>query len=77
MWLRLQQQSPTDTMSSGAGLGVLTPSQAAQIDRRMDDGNPLTGYVRGGGLTDSCARADGTYDETRSTKDCDLFFFVS
>lgn len=58
---------------------ALTPVQAAQIDRKMDDGFPLTGMVRGFGNKDTCFRETGnttTYVETTITKDCGLFFIL-
>lgn len=75
MWLRLQGTSGASAPGTTADTGALTPGQAALIDRRMDDGNALTGTVRFGGAT-TCAPANGVYDETVSTKDCNLYFQV-
>lgn len=76
IWLRLQRTGPTSIVSTAESAGALTPGEAALIDRRMDDGNPLTGYVRGGGHVETCARTDGTYDEATSSRDCVLYFYM-
>jgi hypothetical protein len=57
--------------SAAAGGNGLTPSQAAQIDRKMDDGQSQTGTVIGYGLAGSCVSAAGNgYLESTTTKDC-------
>lgn len=57
-----------------AGQQPMTPSRAAQIDRRIDDGNPITGYVQSYGTQASCSvsNADPRYLESVTTKDCGL-----
>ena len=76
LWARLQKAGPAATISANEGDGDLSPGDAAIVDRRMDDGNPLTGYVRAGGNLDTCARADGTYNEAVSSRDCVLYFYM-
>lgn len=68
----------TDEDSDGS---VLTPGQAAQIDRKMDDGKPQTGSVFGNGFVSphpaSCFIEDGNggyiYDEAQAVKNCEIF----
>ena len=74
LWLRLQSQAGNAATSTNSGEGALTPAQAAILDRRMDDGNPFTGTVRAGGVAATCTVAGGSYNETISTKDCNLYF---
>ena len=53
-----------------AGTGLPTPSQAARIDRKMDDGQPLTGSVIG---DDASGCHDGTsYVEIDQTISCSV-----
>lgn len=72
------QQSVTDGMLTTSGTQPLTPARAAQIDRRMDDGLPHSGFVRAYGLTASCysTAADPRYSEITSSKDCGLVFRI-
>lgn len=58
-----------------------SPADAAQIDRKLDDGKPQSGYVRaaGNGLNagDQCTATDGTtdsYDERVKRLRCAMFF---
>jgi prepilin-type N-terminal cleavage/methylation domain-containing protein len=57
-----------------AGQQPMTPARAAQIDRRIDDGNPITGYVQSYGTQVSCSvsNANPLYLESQTTKDCGL-----
>lgn len=67
-------QSITVAPGETAGLQPMTPARAAQIDRRIDDGNPITGYVQSYGVTESCAvdEDEPRYLESVTTKDCGL-----
>lgn len=65
---------PDDT----TGLQPLTPARAAQIDRRIDDGRPTTGYVQAYGA-ESCFGDDADapqYVEATVSKDCGLMFRI-
>jgi hypothetical protein len=73
--------------NGGAGSVVLTPTRAAQIDRKMDDGKPGSGYVQAYGVPASCygnganppVAAIGiaaTYSESVTTNDCGLVFRI-
>ncbi len=74
-WIRLQGSLPQAAAAAAANGGALTPSQAAIIDRRMDDGNSQTGSVRANGLVANCITAVGNgYLETSTTRDCNLMF---
>ena len=52
------------TGAVGDGAGVLTPQQAANIDRRLDDGIPSAGVVIGQDTAANCkaAAGDNAYD---------------
>lgn len=57
----------------GAGLNAMTPNQAANIDRKMDDGQSQTGGVIAFGPATDCAVATGSgYIESVTTSDCGL-----
>lgn len=68
---------PTTVLNTSTTTGAqpLTPGRAAQIDRKMDDGNPNGGYVQSYGLVTSCyagAAAPYTYLENLNALDCGL-----
>lgn len=67
-------QSIGGTPGEVQGLQPMTPARAAQIDRRIDDGNPITGYVQSYGVETSCMGtvAAPLYLESTTTKDCGL-----
>jgi prepilin-type N-terminal cleavage/methylation domain-containing protein len=58
--------------------GVITPSRAAQLDRKMDDGKPSSGDIVSYSVsTSSCMRSDSgsfIYEESANVKDCGLLF---
>lgn len=59
-----------------AGVQVLSPLRAAQIDRKMDDGKSATGYLQAYGAA-TCANGgpnNDSYDESAAGDDCGLFF---
>ena len=67
--------STTAINIAGADGNVLTPSQSAQIDRKIDDGVSKTGDVIGIGPAADCsivasATNPSGYLETQQTKDC-------
>ncbi len=67
------------TPTATAGVNPLTPARAAQIDRRIDDGRPSTGYVQAYGLTTSCFAGAAPvleYRESVVNKDCGLIFRI-
>jgi len=75
----------TNPLSVTVGGNVLTPYQAWQVDIKMDDGRPGSGYVQAFGLQTSCfdtvtgndmAAAPG-YLQTVTTPDCGLMFRIS
>ena len=57
-----------------ASTGPINASQAARIDRKMDDGNADSGSVRSNGGT--CLDAAGDYDEENAGAGCALVFRV-
>ncbi|MDP2205193.1 MAG: prepilin-type N-terminal cleavage/methylation domain-containing protein [Alphaproteobacteria bacterium] len=72
-------QNITVAPGTTAGLNPLTPARAAQIDRRIDDGRPTTGYVQAYGVAASCfgpAAANAQYIEATISKDCGLIFRI-
>lgn len=56
------------TTAAAAGTGVLLTSQAARIDRKLDDGLPQAGSVQ---TEPACVNA-GVYDETQQNQLCNL-----
>lgn len=82
--------SLTADLSTAAGAQPLSPNVAAQIDRKSDDGLPLTGDTQAYGFntgnnTAGCfgqgiaitAATPITYNEALSGKDCGLFFEIN
>ena len=71
-------QSITAGLVTTSGTQPLTPARAAQIDRRMDDGLPHSGFVRAYGVTASCynTAANTRYMETIASNDCGLIFRI-
>ena len=74
--------NPAAALPTAAGANTLSPPRAAQIDRKMDDGRPGTGYVQAFGRGASCfttATAGATqyrYNERLSTRDCGLLYRI-
>jgi prepilin-type N-terminal cleavage/methylation domain-containing protein len=67
------------TPTATAGINPLTAARAAQIDRRIDDGRPSTGYVQAYGLATSCFFGTAPaleYRESVVSKDCGLLFRI-
>lgn len=69
---------PNGALSTTTGTNPLNPARAAQIDRKMDDGRPASGYVQAFGVGASCftTAAALTYAEVIDQKDCGLFFRI-
>lgn len=65
---------PGVDLQTATGTLPLTPHQAAQIDRKFDDGNPASGDVQAYGVGASCFTTNVAlvYAETLSRKDCGL-----
>lgn len=61
--------------TSAVGTGALTASDAAQIDRKIDDGLPNTGttQVMGTGCDSAATTATATYSEAGNAGTCTLF----
>lgn len=59
------------TAAAGAATGALTSSQAARLDRKLDDGNPGAGSVRGGGAANCVAAA--AWNEADASAICVIF----
>ncbi len=57
---------------------ALTPVQAANIDRKLDDGFPATGDVQAFGATAACYGVEEpfVYDERETNKDCGLYIRI-
>jgi len=70
--------SPTSAVDAVGATQILTPTRAAQIDRKMDDGRPDTGYVQAFGLAANCfgGAAPYAYQENQTTLDCGLVFRI-
>ena len=67
-------QSVDGTPGETSGLQPMTAARSGQIDRRIDDGNPITGYVQSYGVEETCMGtvAEPLYLESVTTKDCGL-----
>lgn len=69
--------SPTGSaLATASGAQELSPSVAAKIDRKMDDGSPINGYVLTFGSAGCYTNLAGDpgYDERLTTKVCGLLF---
>jgi prepilin-type N-terminal cleavage/methylation domain-containing protein len=65
----------TQNPGAVAGAQPMTPSQAAQIDRKLDDGASQTGSVIGYGVGANCVTAANTgYLENQTGRDCGVSF---
>lgn len=72
-------QSPTVNLGNAGGGQPLTPTIAAQIDRKLDDGVPNSGDNQAYGVPANCyagAAPAFTYLESVGSKDCGLFFRI-
>lgn len=70
-------QGPATSLGAAGGGQPLTPTRAAQIDRKMDDGRAIGGYVQAYGLAASCFNgATQTYAENVTSNDCGLIFRI-
>lgn len=69
----LMNGAVTTAISATNGVTALTPGQAAQLDRRLDDGVGDTGSVVAMSATESgCHDDDGVYAESSSARACSL-----
>ena len=76
----LLSTSPTAAITANAGVQLLTPNIAAQMDRKMDDGQPESGFAQAYGVQNSCfgAAVGGpyAYQELVTSKDCGILFRI-
>ncbi len=73
------KSSPDDSIALDApNEQPITPSRAAQIDRKMDNGKPDKGFVQGYGAPSCFKIKDGEvlYAEENPKKDCGLIFRI-
>ena len=73
-------QQVTAVPNATAGVQVLSPLRAAQIDRKMDDGLSTSGSLKAYGVPASCHQggpAGTSYAETNPNKDCGLSFTMN
>jgi len=77
--------SASAVATSTAGQQVLTPTIAAQIDRKMDDSVPSTGFLQDYGALAASAGGSGcifgsaapyAYNESTNSKDCGIYFRI-
>ncbi len=71
-FLTLQTRPGPYTLSPG----VMTPSQAAQLDRKMDDGKPATGDMIGIGSDTCYSSTTAVYNESVSDKNCNALIRI-
>jgi hypothetical protein len=69
-WLRIGDGTPVDDTGDYAANPVLTPTEAWQLDKTLDDGSPATGKVISTGTGSSCAAANNVYATTSSAQTC-------
>lgn len=74
----VQVSDPRQALSTTADTLPLTPSRAAQLDRKMDDGIPTTGDVQAYGVGTSCftSAVAKVYNEAVATTDCGLIYHI-
>lgn len=72
------QAIPMTALDNTANVQAMVPTRAAQIDRKLDDGKPATGFVQAYGVQASCftSAAANTYKESVNTKDCGLILRI-
>ena len=65
------------TMGS-TGLEPATPNQAANMDRKLDDGQPSNGivFVNGAKTGDDGCKSDDEYDEQTDQRNCLVYFVL-
>lgn len=73
--------TPPGALTATAAVQAITPSVAAQLDTKMDDGIPGTGSVQAYGVQTSCylnaaAANAGIYDGSVASKNCGLYFKI-
>lgn len=77
LMLRLQGCANCSSVEA-TGIPALTPAQAAQMDRKMDDGKPFSGIIRasanGSPPAGGCEGTD--YNEGKTNKFCVLYFQI-
>ena len=69
---------PLTALTTTANVQAMTPTRAAQIDRKLDDGKPATGFVQAYGVAATCftSAAANSYNEAVNTKDCGLILRI-
>ncbi len=72
------RNTPGAIVNTTAGIQPLSPLRAAQIDRKIDDGQPDTGTTQAYGTTATCfgAAAPFVYNEQSKSKDCGLIIQI-
>jgi hypothetical protein len=75
---------PNTALTATTGVQAMTPGNAAQIDRKLDDGSPINGDVQAYGTATSCystvapySAASPGYLENVGVKDCGLYFKIN
>lgn len=74
LFLVLRNGTASGSIAEEDGTSAVSPNRAAQFDRKLDDGLPLTGDVLGVGNAINCAGAN--YIETVERRDCNLLIRV-
>lgn len=73
--IRLHKGLTGNIANGVTGEHPVTPHQAANIDRKMDDGKSNAGWVQGEYLGTGCD-ASGDYDEQVESKNCWMLFVI-
>jgi len=76
--LRLSNGGVSGSNIDVAGTAPASPLQAANIDRKLDDGRPTTGSVLSNGTTcfGTVSGTTESYLEQTAQKNCNLFFLI-
>lgn len=73
--LALVSEPADPILTNAADSNAVVPSIAGSIDRKVDDGNPSTGYVQAFGY-DDCVSGTTLYNESNEKLDCGLYINI-
>ena len=75
--LRLSNTGISGGAIGQVGTSPLSPLRASQMDRKVDDGNPISGSVLANyGVANDDYKTGSTYIEQERRKNCVLYFMV-
>ncbi len=74
--LRLSNTGTSAVAMGSVGLEAVTPTQAANMDRKLDDNRPSEGSVVANNGCKVGDVIDGAYDEQTDSRDCVVYFLL-